>query len=106
MINSGNLDLPAGPLDLTEMYRVAYAAWPDYLAFLERDGRPICRDTLMLAERLPEMASALFVAGYTTALVDARPSPGAREAELRMMERHAAEIEVLKQRAFEAGLLL
>jgi hypothetical protein len=65
-------------LDLTEMYEQAYSAWPDYLAFLERDGRPICRDTLMLAERLPEMAEALFVAGYTTALVD-KSGPGARE---------------------------
>jgi hypothetical protein len=61
-------------LDLTEMYCQAYAAWPDYLAFLARDGRPICLDTLMLAERLPEMASALFVAGYTTALVDTSPA--------------------------------
>jgi hypothetical protein len=67
--------------DLHEMYEQAYAAWPDYLAFLARDGRPISLDTLVLAERLPEMAEALFVAGYTTAVVDAQLSldPAARE---------------------------
>lgn len=73
------LDEEEGPL--AAMYRRAYAAYPEWLGFLRQDQRQISTDTLMVCDRLPEMASALFVAGYVTALVDeeaAAVRPGSR----------------------------